>query len=128
MAANPQAVPRYSEWIASNVTGSGYGQCAEVTLAMAAAFPELRRVRGHYYCFAWGERTHWWLVAPDGRIVDPTAGQFPSAGRGEYVPWVEGAEEPTGKCPECGGYVYGGGTMCSDSCARAYERYLMGGL
>jgi hypothetical protein len=118
----------YSEWIAANVEGDGYGQCAEVTTAMVEAFPELRRVRGQYFCVTWGMRTHWWLVAPDRSIVDPTATQFPSQGDGLYVEWHEGDEEPTGKCPNCSGYVYGGGTVCSDACAREYERYLMTGV
>jgi hypothetical protein len=118
----------YKTWIAANVEGNGYGQCSEATEAMADAFPELKRVRGHYYCHRWGERTHWWLVAPDGSIVDPTAAQFPSRGDGDYVEWNEGDEEPTGKCPNCDGYVYGGGTVCSEQCAREYERYLMFGV
>ena len=65
------------------------GRCAEATLAMAAVFPELTRVRGHYLCWVWGEREHWWLVEPNGEIVDPTADQFPSKGGGVYVPWDE---------------------------------------
>jgi hypothetical protein len=92
---------------------------------MVAVFPELRRVRGHYYCPIWGERAHWWLVAPDGLIVDPTAAQFPSLGGGEYVEWEEGREEPTGICPQCGDHVYGGGTCCSEDCHRAYVAYCM---
>lgn len=117
---------RYADWIATHypTPESAYGQCDAATTAMLAAFPELRRVRGHYYCLVWGERSHWWLVAPDGAIVDPTACQFPSRG-GVYEPWSEGADEPSGKCPNCGGYVYGGGTVCSDLCAREYEAYLM---
>jgi len=95
---------------------------------MQAAFPELQRIRGFYYCGVWGERTHWWLVTESGVIVDPTAVQFPSQGCGVYHPWTEGEEEPSGKCPNCGGYVYGGGTVCSDVCARQYERYLMDGV
>jgi hypothetical protein len=117
--------PRYAEWIAANVEGDGYGQCREVTERMAAAFPELARVRGHYYCLIWGEREHWWLTTPAGEIVDPTAAQFPSKGHGEYVPWIEGTPEPTGLCPQCGEYVYDGNTCCSDACSRAYAAYCM---
>jgi hypothetical protein len=119
--------PEYEAWIETNVQ-EAYGRCDEVTRAMAEAFPELRRVRGHYYCLVWGERTHWWLVTPGGAIVDPTAKQFPSGGRGVYEPWAEGTEEPSGKCPNCGGYVYGGGTACSDTCAREYGNYIMRGF
>lgn len=119
---------QYQRWIEANVKDDGYGQCAEVTAAMASAFPELRRVRGHYYCTVWGQRTHWWLVDRDGARVDPTATQFPSKGVGVYEEWAEGEEEPSGKCQNCSGYVYGGGTVCSDQCAREYERYLMTGV
>lgn len=117
----------YMQWILAHypTQESAYGHCANAVKDMAAAFPELHPVRGHYYCMAWGERAHWWLIAPDGRIVDPTAMQFPSCGHGVYEPWSEGAEEPSGKCPNCGGYVYGGGTVCSDSCAREYAAYVM---
>src|SRR5687767_13556478 len=106
---------------------AAYGNCVEATTAMASAFPELRRVRGHYYCAVWGERQHWWLVTPDGTIVDPTAAQFPTEGHGVYEPWDESAEEPSGRCPNCSGYVYGGGTVCSDDCAREYEAYVRRG-
>jgi hypothetical protein len=114
----------YAEWIKANVEDDGYGKCAEVTLAMAAEFPELRRVRGHYFCSSWGMRSHWWLLAPDGSVIDPTAAQFPSRGVGIYFKWNEGDEEPTGKCANCGEYVYGVNSFCSDECARETERYL----
>lgn len=117
----------YDQWIEGHYPTPelAYGQCDEATKQLVAAFPELQRVRGHYYCWTWGERSHWWAVAEDGTIVDPTARQFPSGGRGMYVPWEEGAEEPSGKCPNCGGYVYGGGTVCSDQCGDAFVRSML---
>lgn len=118
---------RYREWIAQNVEET-YGKCQEVTEAMAAAFPDLIRVRGHYYCFLWGERAHWWLVDEAGDIVDPTAAQFPSKGAGEYVPWDESAPVPTGMCPNCGELVYGGESVCSEACGTAYVAYCTRGL
>lgn len=115
---------QYADWIAVNVA-EPYGKCAEVTLAMAEAFPELTRVRGHYYCFAWGERTHWWLTTREGTIVDPTASQFPSRGNGEYVELDASAPMPTGKCPNCSGLCYDGGYCCSDRCGAEYAAYCM---
>ena len=115
---------QYEQWVAENVTSDGYGQCAELTLRMEAAFPELTRVRGHYSCPVWGERAHWWLIATDGKVVDPTKAQFPSNGCGVYDSWTEGEEEPTGKCPNCGGYIYGGRAVCSDKCHHEYIAYL----
>jgi hypothetical protein len=113
---------KYRDWIDKNVT-EAMGKCAEVTALMVSQFPELTRVRGHYYCVVWGEREHWWCVATDGSIVDPTASQFPSKGRGHYEPWVEGTPEPTGVCPNCGELVYDGRTCCSDRCHHEYAAY-----
>jgi len=112
----------YTGWIAENVTET-YGKCSETTAKMLLAFPELTRVRGYYYCPIWGERRHWWLVDSSGKVIDPTKDQFPSKGIGHYEPWVEGTEEPTGKCPNCGGYCYGGSFCCSDDCGQAYVAF-----
>lgn len=116
---------KYNQWIEKNVS-STYGTCAEVTEAMADAFPELTRVRGHYHCPIWGERAHWWLKTPDGKIVDPTAAQFPSRGQFTYVEWIDGQEEPTGKCPNCGELCYKGDFCCSDECEVSYASYCVG--
>jgi hypothetical protein len=112
----------YAAWIEANVQDP-HGRCREVTEQMADAFPELIRVRGHYYCLHWGERQHWWLVMPDGEIVDPTAAQFPSKGDGDYEQWDESRPEPTGICPNCGEFAYDGKTCCSDACGRAYAAF-----
>jgi hypothetical protein len=121
--------PTYREYIDRHFSGDTLGKCAEATLAMAAAFPELKRVRGHYFDTAWGERAHWWLTDADGGIIDPTASQFPTQGGGLYIPWKEGAEEPIALCPNCGGEVFpskGCGGCCSERCATAYAAYVMG--
>lgn len=60
-----------------------YGMCAEHTLAMQQKFPELVRIRGHYDCPFHGKICHWWLVAPNGEIVDPTVSQFITKGCGQ---------------------------------------------
>jgi hypothetical protein len=114
----------HTAWIAANVPNP-YGTCQEVTEAMQAAFPELTRVRGHYFCWAWGERAHWWLIDADGQVVDPTAAQFPSRGLGHYEPWIEGTPEPTGNCANCGGPCFNGDTCCSESCGHAYAAYCL---
>lgn len=122
---------KYAQWIADEGLLSyenTYGRCVQVTLKMQECFPELERVRGHYLDLVWGSWPHWWLVDPDGKIVDPTSVQFPTKGRGHYEPWKEGREEPTGKCPNCGEYAYKGETCCSDECYRDYHAYCMEGL
>lgn len=73
------------------------GKCKEMAEAAVAADPSLTLVRGHYYCFVWGEQPHWWAKRPDGTIVDPTKDQFPSKGRGEYVEF-----NGMVTCSECG--------------------------
>lgn len=52
--------PQYAAWIAANVPANPYGLCHKTCLRMQAACPELKLVRGHYYCAVWGERSHWW--------------------------------------------------------------------
>lgn len=109
---------KYAIWILDRIADST-GKCAERTEEIVSAFPELKRVRGHYICPQWGEREHWWCVAPDGEIVDPTAFQFPSKGiLGEYREHIEGSPEPTGKCHNCGGYCFNGDWFCSEKCER----------
>jgi hypothetical protein len=103
---------KYDEWIEANVDES-FGLCAAWTKRMAEEFPELRRARGHYLDALWGPREHWWLVAPDGSVVDPTKDQLP---------------DKIGKCLECGAYVYAPRRdFCSDAHERSYVAYIMGG-
>lgn len=109
---------KYLSYI-SNLTDL-YGRCAEHTLAMQKDFPELTRVRGQFDCPINGKSCHWWLVTPDGEIVDPTVAQFPTKGyAAQYIPWEEGNEEPTGKCLQCGDLTYRFQCFCSDSCIKA---------
>ena len=122
----------YPEWIAANVpqdTG-GYGKCREHAAAMARAFPGLRKAAGFYHCPSWGRREHWWCVEEDtGRVVDPTAGQFPSRGAGEYEELdlddpADRARVPTGVCMDCGEPVYRMETFCSNLCEERTMAYL----
>ena len=116
---------KYQKWIKDYVRNNPvYGQCEVACDAMKLEFPELELIRGHYYCAVWGVREHWWLLTSSGDIIDPTASQFPSGGIGYYEPWDEDAEEPTGMCPNCGGYCYGWRSLCSEECERSYLAYL----
>lgn len=109
----------YDAWIRTHVPEDPTGMCSDVTKQMIIEFPELRRVRGHV---RWPGETrpwpHWWCIAPDGCIVDPTAAQFPP--QMIYMAHDEREPEPTGKCPECGDYTYHSNTFCSDDHYRAY--------
>jgi len=114
-------------WIQENVDKyGGYGKCKEISSKMQKTFPELKQVRGHYHCPIWGKRQHWWLIDANGAVVDPTAAQFPSKGRFEYEIWDESLPQPTGKCPNCGGYCYDHKYLCCKACEIAYEAYCNG--
>lgn len=73
------------------------GKCKEMSEALVKENPTLSLVRGYYICTIWGEQQHWWTKDKNGQINDPTAKQFPSKGKGEYI-------EFSGivTCVECG--------------------------
>ena len=125
---------KYLSWVEQNVEGDGYGECDHYTRVMQEAFPELRRARGFYYCFIWGERQHWWLVDPNGSIVDPTAAQFPSRGTCAYRELSDEEVErevPIGKCANCGEPTYRHGyssDFCSENCGISYIAYINASL
>lgn len=117
LAAFFKHYPEYAECVAD--TG-GLGLCAEFTVDLVALFPELRRVPGYVRLanpdpgekFEW---THWWCVAPDGSIVDPTRAQF---GPGDLTyHTIDLGSPPTGRCLHCGGLSFNHRYTCSDACA-----------
>lgn len=74
------------------------GTCKEACEALVSERPELRIVRGHYFCASWcSNEPHWWCVDPHGNIVDPTKLQFPCAGLGTYTEFDGWCE-----CAQCG--------------------------
>ncbi len=115
--------------------GTSSYNCSSFTRAMAEQFPELSRVAGFYLApddTPMGE--HWWLVDRQGRIVDPTADQFPCEGKGRYVRYDPKLHKvPKGKCMGCGLSLYSrtGHYPCSRSCdemmAQEYGVRLAGG-
>jgi len=66
----------------------------------------------------------------EGRIVDPTAKQFPSAGKGvcrELSDHEVEVEVPIGICASCGKSIYPSNHvfgLCSKECATAYVAYV----
>ena len=122
METSKEMKPEYLEWIRTNYPTyeSCYGYCKEACEKMLLEFPELTLQRGHYYCYSWGERMHWWLTDADGKEVDPTAKQFPSKGAGVYIIWDESQPEPIGQCPNCGELCYDGNYCCTERCHNAF--------
>jgi hypothetical protein len=133
---------KYVEWVEQRVEadyqGEAWrmmGQCRQEAEKMGEAFPELRVVKGHVT--VWREilqpqRTaHWWCVAVEGEIVDPTRGQYPWPVT-DYEQYVEGDPVRLGKCANCGDEIWGDPavshpTVCSDECYREFAAYLDGG-
>jgi hypothetical protein len=148
----------YRTWIHSAVAnvghGTGYGICREISEAMAREFPEMQVRKGIFKSVTWGHREHWWCRihrdidesttdshrAANGRIVDPTALQYPDGmlfpmSPVQYCDLTDVSRDeaidrgliPTGTCPNCSEMIYRrrDGT-CSDACAESYARYLNG--
>jgi len=121
----------HSDWIREyreSVNWNTAGKCHAACKAMLREFPSLTMVRGHVHCFRQGIRErgfpHWWMTDADGSIIDPTDNQFDNVIA--YEPHDEGAPEPTGLCPNCGGYCYDSMSVCSDACGNDYVGYLNG--
>ena len=74
------------------------GKCKELAEEKVSDCPDLRLVRGYYYCPIFGTKEqHWWTEDREGNIFDPSKDQFPSKGTGTY-------EEFDGylECCQCG--------------------------
>lgn len=96
----------YIKWIKLKypTPHSAIRQCEQATHLMTKEFPNLRRVRGHVFVIQ-NQRTeeHWWCEDFSGNIVDPTRHQW----NGPIFDYVEfNGEEPTGKCYQCGEFIY----------------------
>ena len=126
----------YSDWIRGYVAKNPHvgGLCASATLEMVKAFPELKRVAGYATTALHYRVQHWWCVAPDGSIVDPTVRQFQGLVP-EYEPWQPGMEVKVGRCMNCGDDIYRpvgslDGSMhmciCSDECGRLFNEWQTG--
>lgn len=92
------------------------GSCGSGSAAAVKAFPELALCRG----IVEGRGYHWWCVAPDGVIVDPTYPQFkipPSAKEYLFLDEQTAHLLPTGKCMNCGWEVWKKAAVCSEECA-----------
>lgn len=121
-----QRFTMYQEWISQQ--GCVTGRCLEVCRAMHEVFPELKLVRGFYYCHVTGKTyPHWWLETQLAIIVDPTAKQFMSSVMGDYVRIDESKPEPTGICCNCGNPCYNNALLCSKKCTTEYAAFCMNG-
>lgn len=122
---------KYRKWIeeySSSNAGKIRGLCFSASQKMVQEFPELKQERGYaivpnVVCGDWSE-PHWWCVAPDGQIYDPTASQFVDIIR--YEPYSEEVHGPlpTGKCYDCGTLLYDSKNFCDERCEASTRAYL----
>jgi hypothetical protein len=124
----------YSEWIAAYLKRNNdfvRGKCKEACEEMVKAFPELRIAAGFAHV-TWGRDQHFWCVAPDGTIVDPTKSQFQFGVVLNYeeLDLNDPATQdrvPIGKCCNCGEETYNSSLsseICSQRCHDSYVAYL----
>lgn len=122
----------YDEWIRGYYERHGgfvRGKCQKAVEEMKAAFPELRIVAGFAHV-SWGRDQHWWCIAPDGTVVDPTAAQFPLPIRYEELDLNDPKTRervPISKCMNCGKETYTSSLsadMCSQTCADDFVAFL----
>lgn len=96
------------------------GRCKELSEKLAKGNPNLRLVRGHYYCPQWGKQAHWWCEDKiTGKIVDMTVDQFPEPHIGEYVEFngICTCEQCGKEFPEEEAHINGNYACCSYRCA-----------
>jgi hypothetical protein len=100
------------------------GWCQFAATKMAKQFPELRLARG-WYGTPQRKSAHWWCVAVDGTIVDPTGEQFKE--RGLFDRYIE-LDVNAIACTGCTStvaesdpsfYVVADSPFCSKTCAGA---------
>lgn len=104
---------KYKNWIDAYIERTDYlrGKCRAGSNEMAEAFPELKVVFG-WVLTLYGEEEHFWCETEDGKIVDPTVGQFLSIGG--YRKFNPGDPVRVGKCMNCGSEIYGSITSLED--------------
>lgn len=72
----------YQEWTEhfTKHWDDGDGLCYYATAALMRSFPELEARYGMVTLRGQEDDHHWWCIAPDGTVVDPTASQFDLCG------------------------------------------------
>lgn len=116
----------YTNWIAQHypTAMSAARQCEQATLNIIRDFPELTRVRGlasvkEPYGLPPTKTPHWWCVDKEGKIIDPTAHQYPTEIL-KYEPVNKMLGEPTGRCMNCGEITYNHKNFCREFCEQNY--------
>jgi len=123
---------KYKQWIDTyyGTYTDALGRCKEACTEMKRKFPELTVTNG-FVSSAWEEnnREHWWLKDLEGQIIDPTRMQYRNIEPIEYEEIDDNhiaRQKPRKHCPNCGGYFYSDGYLCSEKCEKEYTDYIEG--
>ena len=95
------------------------GKCKEFCEELCRENPDLKMVRGHYWCpISNKSEQHWWTVDPSGKIIDPTRKQFLSGGAGEYTEFrgIVSCDQCGKDIPEEEAQYASNYVLCSDKC------------
>jgi hypothetical protein len=122
----------YEEWINKYVAennGNVEYRCASASAEMIKHFPELKRERGWVFAkmaheLMPYEHQHWWCSDAEGNVIDPTASQFVYLSNYEIYNEEKHGPLPTGKCHDCGEYVYNNASFCDEVCESRTMIYL----
>jgi len=124
----PQSINRpdkniqiYKLWIEENVIGTGRLKCEVYSKKMNNFFPELILKSGFYIDQYWGRQKHYWLVTKDKVIIDPTAQQFPTKGKGSYIEIKKG-QTAFNSCKNCLVLCHEDEEFCSKKCKETFEQ------
>ena len=99
------------------------GKCKEMAEALVSENASLILVRGHHICPIEGKMEHWWTKTKDGKIIDPTSGQFHSGGTlGEYVEFngIVECESCKLETEESNAVFYNRYGFCSQKCVSSF--------
>lgn len=102
--------------------------CGEV-FEMFRAFTELYIVKGSIIAKPksqdeYWEYLHWWLTDLDNNIIDPCVEQFFEIDK--YIPKDKYNNLPTGKCYDCGSFIFNNENFCNIECEKSTMFSLQG--
>lgn len=112
----------YKHWIDTTVPNTCTNLCIDYQKLMLQVFPELLPVNGIYYDHIKGTSRHWWCKTKDNIIIDPTAKQFPSNGKGIYEAWPR-QKHALRYCHYCHKQVGNYKLFCFNLSSNQCERY-----
>lgn len=117
---------KYDVWINNYIKENKIlaGFCFSASKQMVETFPELKQIKGYVVTEFSGSSAHWWCEDANGKIYDPTALQFEDIISYEQYNEEKHGPLPTGKCYDCGDYIYDEKDFCDENCESSTREYL----